>query len=177
MRRHVLMLGAGVISGLAGLSAAIAQDAPTGNVAWQLELIMPRSGARGVMVEEGCEMLGDLVLILALCVYARYVLLDVEGLLPRAAKRKKTKRGKAAETSGSEDATTSKKRDDLGSVATASAGSASSQRSGKASEKTASKPASEPASRRIDAAENPLDSRKLSRAERRAQRRAGRGED
>jgi ubiquinol-cytochrome c reductase cytochrome c subunit len=27
------MLGAGVISGLAGLSAAIAQDAPTGNVA------------------------------------------------------------------------------------------------------------------------------------------------
>jgi mono/diheme cytochrome c family protein len=33
VRRHVLILGAGVISGLAGLSAAIAQDAPRGDVA------------------------------------------------------------------------------------------------------------------------------------------------
>lgn len=48
----------------------------------QLGWIMPDSGARGVMLEEGCEMAGDLFLLLTMGLYARHVILDVQGLLP-----------------------------------------------------------------------------------------------
>ena len=49
----------------------------------QLEWILPASGARGVMFEEGAEMTGNLFLLLAMVLHARYVILDAEGLLPR----------------------------------------------------------------------------------------------
>jgi hypothetical protein len=59
----------------------------------QLGWILPESGARGVMVEEGCEMLGHLLLLLTMAVYARHVIRDAQGLVPeRAAKPAKKPR-------------------------------------------------------------------------------------
>ena len=49
----------------------------------QLEWILPESGARGIMLEEGAEMTGNLFLLLAMTLHARYVILDAEGLLPQ----------------------------------------------------------------------------------------------
>jgi hypothetical protein len=49
----------------------------------QMGWLMPDSGARGVMVEEGAEMLGDLLLFLAMGLHARHVILDAKGLLVR----------------------------------------------------------------------------------------------
>ena len=51
-------------------------------VVTQLGWILPESGARGVMLEEGAEMIGNLLLLLAMGLHARYVVLDAEGLLP-----------------------------------------------------------------------------------------------
>lgn len=51
-------------------------------VAAQMELILPESGARGVMLEEGAEMLGNVFLVLAMLLHARHVILDAEGYLP-----------------------------------------------------------------------------------------------
>ncbi len=48
----------------------------------QLGWLMPESGARGVMVEEGAEMFGNLSLLLAMGLHARHVVLDARGLLP-----------------------------------------------------------------------------------------------
>jgi len=64
-------------------------------VVTQLGWILPQSGAGGVMVEEGAEMVGNLMLLLAMGLHARHVILDAQGLLP---KRKKP----AAETSDDE---------------------------------------------------------------------------
>ncbi len=41
-------------------------------------------GARAVMLEEGAEMVGNLMLLLAMGLHARYVILDAEGLLPHS---------------------------------------------------------------------------------------------
>ena len=49
----------------------------------QLGWILPESGARGVMVEEGAEMLGNLMLLMAMGLHARHVILDAEGVLPQ----------------------------------------------------------------------------------------------
>lgn len=57
----------------------------------QLGWILPESGARGVMVEEGCEMLGHLLLLLTMAVYARHVIRDAQGLVP-AREPKKAKK-------------------------------------------------------------------------------------
>jgi len=50
-------------------------------VAAQLEWILPQSGSMGIMLEEGAEMLGDWLLLLAMTLYARHVILDAEGRL------------------------------------------------------------------------------------------------
>lgn len=47
----------------------------------QLGWILPESGARGVMLEEGAEMVGNLMLLLAMGLHARHVILDAKGLL------------------------------------------------------------------------------------------------
>jgi hypothetical protein len=47
----------------------------------QLGWVLPESGARGVMLEEGAEMIGDLMLLLAMGLHARHVILDAEGLV------------------------------------------------------------------------------------------------
>jgi hypothetical protein len=49
----------------------------------QLGWILPDGGAKGVMLEEGAEMVGNLFLLLAMVLHARYVILDAEGLLPQ----------------------------------------------------------------------------------------------
>ena len=54
-------------------------------VAAQCGWVLPESGARGVMLEEGAEMLGNLFLLLAMGLHARYVILDAEGRLPERA--------------------------------------------------------------------------------------------
>lgn len=54
-------------------------------VVTQLQWILPDSGARGVMLEEGAEMVGNVFLLLAMGLHARYVILDAEGLLPQRA--------------------------------------------------------------------------------------------
>lgn len=46
--------------------------------------VLAKGGARAVMLEEGAEMVGNLMLLLAMGLHARYVILDAEGLLPRA---------------------------------------------------------------------------------------------
>jgi len=50
-------------------------------VAAQLQWIMPETGAKGVMLEEGAEMTGNLFLLTAMALHARHVILDAEGLL------------------------------------------------------------------------------------------------
>jgi hypothetical protein len=114
------------------------------------------------MVEEGCEMLGDLTLLLAFAVHARYVLRDVEGLLSGEEKRKKTKKVKAAESPAEE---TPKTAAVVGTSKATPSTATASPRFG--STQTA----------RIDPPQNPVESRRLSKAERRAQRRLARDQD
>ncbi|HUY31486.1 MAG TPA: hypothetical protein VMV69_01800 [Pirellulales bacterium] len=52
-------------------------------VAAELGWFVPQGGPRAVMVEEGCELAGNLILLLAVTLHARYVLLSAQGLLPR----------------------------------------------------------------------------------------------
>ncbi|MGE0610189.1 MAG: hypothetical protein AB7O62_24065 [Pirellulales bacterium] len=63
----------------------------------QLGWLLPDSGARGVMLEEGCEMTGDLLLLISMLAHARYVKMEAGGELPAAAAKPKRKR-KTAET-------------------------------------------------------------------------------
>lgn len=48
----------------------------------QLGFVLPDAGAREVMLEEGCEMIGNLFLLLSMTLHARYVILDAQGLVP-----------------------------------------------------------------------------------------------
>jgi hypothetical protein len=70
-------------------------------VVTQLEFLLPESGARGVMLEEGLEMAGNLLLLMSMTVHARFVFLQAKGeIAARSAKPKKekTKSSKAAAT-------------------------------------------------------------------------------
>ena len=60
-------------------------------VAVQLQWIMPETGARGVMVEEGLEMLGNVLLVMAMLLHSRYVILESQGLLNVKSKPTKSK--------------------------------------------------------------------------------------
>jgi hypothetical protein len=74
----------------------------------QLGLVMPDAGAREVMVEEGCEMVGMLLLLLAMTLHARYVILEAQGLLPaRKPKATDSKEG-AGQAAGAKIAKASK---------------------------------------------------------------------
>lgn len=59
-------------------------------VASRLEGLLPADGMQAVMVKEGCEMAGNLWLLLAMVLHARNVILEAEGRLP--AKRVKAAR-------------------------------------------------------------------------------------
>ncbi|HVX62301.1 MAG TPA: hypothetical protein VHC19_16915 [Pirellulales bacterium] len=76
-------------------------------VAARLGFVMPEAGAREVMLKEGCEMAGNLFLLLSMTLHARYVILDAQGLIaPRPAKAPKPakveKPTKAAKTDKAE---------------------------------------------------------------------------
>lgn len=64
----------------------------------QLEWLLPKQGARGVMVEEGLEMAGNLFLLLGLGLYARYAILEATGELKRIEARPKPRRAKETAT-------------------------------------------------------------------------------
>jgi hypothetical protein len=63
------------------LAAAIAH---TLTVAGRLGWILPDGGSQAVMFLTGSEMAGNLLLLSAITLYARHVILDAEGLLPRS---------------------------------------------------------------------------------------------
>lgn len=74
-------------------------------VAAQLGLVLPESGERGIMLEEGAEMFGDVFLFLAMLLHARHVVLDAEGLLTARRRTTLSRRGydyeeELAETEG-----------------------------------------------------------------------------
>jgi hypothetical protein len=165
-----------------GAAAAVYATA----VVTQLQWIMPQSGFRGVMLEEGCEMVGDLFLLLGMGLHARYVILDAQGLLAaRPAKRKKPEevkpaRRKAAVEAAAETAGAAK-RHDLAPVskpaATPAAGQRPAQRvvqeedddyEDELDERTPRKPR---VRHRIDEAEDGPGDRKLNKADRKALRR------
>lgn len=56
----------------------------------QLEILLPARGAVGVMVEEGLEMLGNVLVWLGCTLYARYIVRDIQGLIPPRKQRKKS---------------------------------------------------------------------------------------
>ena len=64
----------------------------------QLEWVLPQLGAQAVMVEEGLEMGGNLLLLMGLGLYARYAILEVQGLIPITEKAAKPRRAKDKET-------------------------------------------------------------------------------
>ena len=68
-----------------------------GAVVAQLNLVLPDSGAIGVMLEEGLEMVGNQFLFVAMLAHARYVWLEAKGeIAARQAKPKKEKSKPAA---------------------------------------------------------------------------------
>lgn len=56
-------------------------------VATQVGVILPEGNSQDVMVEEGCEMVGDLFLLMAMALHARFVILQAEGKLGEAKPR------------------------------------------------------------------------------------------
>jgi hypothetical protein len=72
------------------------------SVVAQLGWILPEAGAQGVMLEEGAELVGDLLLFMAMALHARYVIMDAQGLIaPPAQKVRAVARAK--DESDSED--------------------------------------------------------------------------
>lgn len=68
-------------------------------VAVKQKLVPGLYGARAVMVKEGCEMVGNVWLLWAMLLHARYVVLEAEGALPVRVKReKKVRRSDLAES-------------------------------------------------------------------------------
>lgn len=102
------------------LAAALCYSAA---IAVQLEFVLEARGAVGVMVEEGLEMLGNVLLWLGCALHARYIVRDIQGLIPPRKQRKKgeasgeeatkprrRRRAAAAETEGDDEATAKPKR-------------------------------------------------------------------
>jgi hypothetical protein len=66
-------------------------------VATQLGWLVALGSTRAVMIEEGCELVGNLILLLAMSLHARHVLLSAQGLLPaKKAKADKPPKAKKA---------------------------------------------------------------------------------
>ena len=59
-------------------------------VATHLGWSSPEASTQAVMLEEGAEMVGNLLLLLAMGLHARYVIFDAEGLLPYGGRRLST---------------------------------------------------------------------------------------
>ena len=92
-------------------------------VVTQLGVLLPDSGARGVMLEEGCEMLGFLLVLLGMTLHARYVILEATGELQgkrrgsrSAASESDDKRRRRTKVDGPHDSPPPPKRSDLDAV-------------------------------------------------------------
>jgi hypothetical protein len=65
----------------------------------KLGVVPALQGVYAVMTEEGCEMVGDVLLLFAMAVHARYTILDAQGAIaPKAKRPKAVKAEKAAAT-------------------------------------------------------------------------------
>lgn len=146
----------------------------------QLEWLLPERGAQGVMVEEGLEMGGNLLLLIGLGLYARYAMLEVQGLIPLKEKTSQPRRQK--EQLAAESATPPGKpraAEAPGPAAQPVAASTSKpafavNRSDIATPASGAKPdagASHASAGRVDEADAPRPHQRLSKAERRALRR------
>lgn len=171
----------------ASLAAAAALIATglcwAGAVVTQLEFLLPQSGARGVMLEEGLEMAGNLFLVLSIALYARHVIRDAQGLIPAPARAaagdQKAPQRKKPEPPAAPAPPT--KRSDLASpprvTLTPTSTSATSTRSTAYEDDDYDDDYEDRGSRRdrvrhrLDDAEGLNDNRKLSKAERKALRR------
>jgi hypothetical protein len=159
-----------VLAGICWVAAVVAQ----------LQWIMPDTGALGVMVEEACEMLGDVFLLLAMTLHARHVVFDIEGKLkssqakPKRRRKTATKEDEETEESSQRSSAPATIREKK-AVAAVSGSQSGSTAAGRATSKTSeSRPTgSKPGGQvlRTDPPENVLAGRKLTKAERRAQRR------
>jgi len=63
-------------------------------IAMRLDWLAPAAATHRVMIKEGCEMAGNLWLLLAIALYARHVIHDAEGLLPIPAEKSPRPAGK-----------------------------------------------------------------------------------
>jgi len=159
---------------LGGAAAAFATA-----VIAQMQWIMPQTGLRGVMVEEGCEMLGDLLLLLSMALHARFVILQAQGVLPsrsRAGADQQAKRKSKPEAA----AATANNRSDLDPVAQSASSAPAARPATPAKidedyedelhERGTRRPRQQ--RHRIDEAEDvPSDDRKLNKSDRKAMRR------
>lgn len=165
------------LSSRAALCAAAGAYATA--VVAQLELVMPHSGVRGVMVEEGCEMLGDLLLLVSMTLHARYVILEAQGLLSSRSRSASSDADESAKRQAkAEAAAAAAKRSDLEPVAQAAASSTSKQQAAAAIEEDYEAEFEGRDTRRnrhqrhrIDDAEDSTGDHKLSKADRKALRR------
>lgn len=140
-------------------------------VAAQLQWIMPETGARGVMLEEGCEMLGFQFLLFGMLLHARYVIMEAQGSLPERRQRASKAEGRTAASNAApareaEPAPARRarapQRDEPAKVPSAS---------------ISLRTVTQPSSQRRDEAETDSGKRPLSKRERRALRRQQRGAD
>jgi hypothetical protein len=149
----------------------------------QLQWIMPQSGLRGVMLEEGCEMVGNLLLVLSLVLYARHVILDAEGQLParpavkKSEKKEEPKKGAAKLAAESHSESASGRRHDLEPVAKSATSASRAAAREDDDEEDYEEELDERDHRsrrvkhRIDDAEDLAEDRKLNKADRKALRR------
>jgi hypothetical protein len=163
-------------------------------VATQLQLLLPERGAVGVMVEEGLEMAGNVLILFSMMFHARHVILDVQGLLsdgtgrPKKTRKRKTaeaqsepSEGSAVQSAGEKTEKVEKKTAAPVTAASAASASPTSKPAATISRPSTASSARPTASNpstttRVDSAQ-PLDpNRRLSKAERRALKRQEREE-
>lgn len=151
-------------------------------VATQLGWLMPETGARGVMLEEGAEMVGNLLLLLSMALHLRYVCLDADGKIAPRSKRARPKKARKAAASPAVDTdqkpAAALRRTD---VPTAPAATMVTQKAAAIVEKSPTAVNSLAASlaarhNRVDPPQQDFGNRKLSKAERKALRRMQRSE-
>lgn len=150
-------------------------------VATQLEWIWPQGGARSVMLEEGCEMVGNLTLLVAMLWHARLLVLVSQGQLklkarterPASEEKRRTRKSRAVEAVGDDDDAAPAQPAPARPAAVAAARTESASRRPAAPEPAPSKGLFASAGRqlRIDPAEEASGKRPLSKSDRKAIRR------
>jgi len=138
----------------------------------QLEAVMPEMGAVAVMVEEGCEMVGNLFLLLSMVLHARFVILEAQGLLPE---RKRRSKGKEEATSAENESRRTRRKRSADEPATAAAAATSGRSELAASATRGSTASTSRAQLRTDQHDSTQQPHtRMSKAERKAARRSQR---